>query len=81
MRLTKLGRGRAEMRVKVMNQLTQDDGVAHGGVAAALIDSAVGLALCTMLKLQEFITTVELKVNFIAPAQPGFLKASGHILH
>jgi len=81
MRLTKLGRGRAEMRVKVMNQLTQDAGVAHGSVAAALIDSAVGLALCTLLKSQEVISTVELKVNFIAPAQPGFLKASGHILH
>jgi acyl-CoA thioesterase len=81
MHLTKLGRGRAEMRVKVMNQLTQDAGVAHGGVVAALIDSAVGLALCTMLKSQELITTVELKVNFIAPAQPGFLKASGYILH
>lgn len=81
MHLTKLGKGRAEMRVKVMNQLTQDAGVAHGGVVAALIDSAVGLALCTMLKSQELITTVELKVNFIAPAQPGFLKASGYILH
>lgn len=81
MRLTKLGRGRAEMRVKIGKRLTQDAGLAHGGVAAALIDSAVGLALCTMLTSQEFVTTVELKVNFIAPAKPGVLKASASVLH
>jgi uncharacterized protein (TIGR00369 family) len=79
--LTKLGAGRAEIRVKVTKRLTQDAGVAHGGVAAALIDSAVGLALCTMLHAGESITTVELKVNFTAPAQLGLLKASGRIIH
>lgn len=81
MHLTRLGAGRAEIRIKVTKRLTQDAGVAHGGVAAALIDSAVGLALCTMLDAEEFITTVELKVNFTAPAQLGLLKASGHIIH
>jgi uncharacterized protein (TIGR00369 family) len=79
--LTKLGPGSAEIRVKVTKRLTQDAGVAHGGVAAALIDSAVGLALCTMLRAEESITTVELKVNFTAPAQLGLLKASGRIIH
>jgi acyl-CoA thioesterase len=69
------------MRVKIGKRLTQDAGLAHGGVAAALIDSAVGLALCTMLTSQEFVTTVELKVNFIAPAKPGVLKASASVLH
>jgi len=81
MHLTRLGTGRAEIRINVTRRLTQDAGVAHGGVAAALVDSAVGLALCTMLDAEEFITTVELKVNFTAPAQLGLLKASGHIIH
>ncbi len=69
------------MRVNVRKQLTQDAGVAHGGVAAALIDSAVGLALCTMLNSQEIITTVELKVNFTAPAKPGVLRVAAKIVH
>ncbi|MGA2789747.1 MAG: PaaI family thioesterase [Candidatus Bathyarchaeia archaeon] len=81
MHLTRLGTGRAEIRINVTRRLTQDAGVAHGGVAAALIDSAVGLALYTMLDAEEFITTVELKVNFTAPAQLGLLKASGQIIH
>ncbi len=79
--LRNLGPGRAEIEVKVGKHLTQSGGVAHGGVAAALVDSAVGLALCTMLRSRELITTVELKVNFIAPAKPGLLRASGNILH
>lgn len=69
------------MRLRVAKRLTQDAGVAHGGVAAALVDSAVGLALCTLVKSRELITTVELKVNFIAPAKPGVLRAQGRILH
>jgi acyl-CoA thioesterase len=81
MRLTQLKRGRSEIKIKITKRLTQDSGVGHGGVAAALIDSAVGLALCTLLDFQESITTVELKVNFIAPAQQGFLRAVGRIIH
>ncbi len=79
--LRKLGLGRAEIQVKVGKHLTQGSGVAHGGVASALADSAVGLALCTLLKSREVITTVELKVNFLAPAKPGILTASGSIIH
>jgi uncharacterized protein (TIGR00369 family) len=79
--LTKVGWGSAEIRLKVKKGLTQSAGFAHGGVSAALIDSAVGLALCTMLDQRDLITTVELNVNFIAPAGPGVLTTRGRILH
>jgi len=81
LRLTKLGYGQSEMQVMVTRGLTQDVGVAHGGVAASLIDSVVGLAVCTVLDGRELITTVEMKVNFIAPAKPGLLRAKGKIIH
>jgi acyl-CoA thioesterase len=80
-KLTGLSWGRSEARLVVSEKLTQDEGVAHGGVAASLVDSAVGLALCTMLCSQEPIATVELSVNFIASAKPGLLIARGRILH
>jgi len=79
--LTKLHFGASEIRVKVTKELTQSVGFAHGGVAASLVDSAVGLALCTLLQPRESVTTIELKVNFIAPAKPGLLKAKGRIIH
>ena len=78
--LTKLGLGSSEIRVNVTKGLTQSAGFAHGGVAASLVDSAVGLALCTLLRYRESITTIELKVNFVAPAKPGLLKAKGRII-
>ena len=80
-KLTKLAWGRSELRLVVGKQLTQDTGIAHGGVAASLVDSVVGLALLTMLRSHEPIATVELKVNFIQPAEPGLLIAEGKILH
>jgi len=82
-RLTKLGWGRSEVRMRVGRELTQQTGVAHGGVSASLIDSAVGLALCTMIEYGSAITitTIDLQVNFTAPAKPGSLTARGRIIH
>jgi len=61
--------------------LTQQAGFAHGGVSASLIDSAVGLALCTMIDHGSAITTIDLQVSFLAPAKPGSLTARGRIIH
>ena len=79
--LTELDWGSAEIQLKVTRKLTQSAGFAHGGVTAALVDSAVGLALCSMVSPQDSITTIELHVNFIAPAKLGLLKTRGLILH
>jgi len=79
--LTKLGWGRSEVKMRVGRKLTQQTGLAHGGVSASLIDSAVGLALCTMIDYGSAITTIDLQVNFIEPAKPGSLTARGRIIH
>lgn len=39
------------------------------------------MALCTMVDPRVLVTTVELNVNYIAPAELGILKARGRILH
>ena len=80
-RLTKVAWGHSEIRMRVGSRLTQPEGFAHGGVSAALIDSAVGLALCTMIDRGRPITTIDLQVNFLAPAKPGSLTARGKIVH
>jgi uncharacterized protein (TIGR00369 family) len=79
--LVKASWGRAEIQVTVSTRLTQSVGFAHGGVTASLVDSAIGLALCTMLDRKVLITTVDLTVNFIAPARLGVLRARGRIIH
>ena len=65
----------------VKRELTQDWSVAHGGAVTSLIDSAVGIALVTMLGSRDLIATVELKVNFLAPAKLGLVKVIGRIIH
>jgi uncharacterized protein (TIGR00369 family) len=80
MRLTKLNPGRAEMRMRISKKLTQDTGIAHGGVIAALVDSVIGFALWSLVKQTDQIVTIELKVNYLAPARPGLIKATGKIL-
>jgi len=67
--------------MKVGKEVTQLAGFAHGGVSAALIDSAVGLAICTMIDQRSEITTIDLQVNFLAPADPGSLTARGRVVH
>jgi len=42
-------------------------GVVHGGLAAALLDSALGCAVNTMARRGQVFTTLELKVNFTRP--------------
>jgi uncharacterized protein (TIGR00369 family) len=58
-------------------------GSVHGGVAATLLDSAMGCAVQTMLPPGVGYTTLELKVNYIRPmaAGQGPVLAEGRIVH
>ena len=40
-------------------------GLNHGGVAATLLDSAMGCAIHTTLKAGSGFTTLEIKVNYV----------------
>jgi uncharacterized protein (TIGR00369 family) len=42
-------------------------GVVHGGLAATLLDSAIGCALQTKAPPGSFFTTIEIKVNYVRP--------------
>ena len=51
-------------------ELAQEYGVVHGGFLAALADTAAVYALLPKLKPGERMTSIEFKVNFLAPADP-----------
>ena len=61
-------------------ELTQGMGFIHGGVITTLCDTSVAVALFTMIEDDEKILTIELKVNFIAPAD-GNIRSTAKILH
>jgi uncharacterized protein (TIGR00369 family) len=58
-------------------------GSVHGGIAATLLDSAMGCAIHATLPKGRFYTTVELKVNYVRAitAATGPIRAIGEVIH
>jgi uncharacterized protein (TIGR00369 family) len=44
-------------------------GTVHGGILSAVVDSAMGCAVLSMLDAGEWCASLELKVNFLAPVR------------
>ncbi len=58
-------------------------GVVHGGLAATLLDSAMGCAVHTTLPAGAGYTTLEIKVNFVRPltAETGAVRCEARVIH
>ncbi len=68
--LRSFDRGSATVAMPSGESLTQEYGVVHGGLLATLADTAAVYALHPFLEPGERMTSIELKVNFLAPATP-----------
>ncbi len=53
----------------------------HGGAIASLADSAAAWATIGSAGLKALPVTVEMKINFLAPVESGFLIAEARIVH
>jgi len=60
--------GRAEVALTRRDDLVQFFGHFHGGVITALADQAAGIAVTSSLPAGRIGVTVEIKVNFLSPA-------------
>lgn len=58
-------------------------GVVHGGLAATLLDTAIGCAMQTQAPPGYFYTTIELKINYVRPLLAGMGRVFGEatVLH
>ncbi len=72
------GLGTASM--KIQEHHLQDSGVVQGGLITTLVDYAFYRAVKSGLRPGERSVTVELKVNFIAPAANGELTATARVV-
>jgi uncharacterized protein (TIGR00369 family) len=77
MSLASLSWGEAVLRIGVEHKHLQPFGVAHGGVCAALVDAAAFWAVFSQVPEKRLLTTVELKLNFLAPVFNGDLVGTG----
>jgi uncharacterized protein (TIGR00369 family) len=66
--ITALAPGECEGTLPRREDLLQQHGFLHGGVVAAIADTACGYAAFTLFPPAAAILTVEMKVNFLSPA-------------
>jgi uncharacterized protein (TIGR00369 family) len=81
MELITLDDGVGELRLELQPHHLNPGGIAHGGVATAMLDAAIGLALRTKLGMERTHVTVELHVNYLRPVATGTVVARGHAVH
>lgn len=74
-----LGLGYAHFVMPFQPELANSIGLLQGGMIAALADEAVAYALWSLVPAGELISTVELKVNFLAPVRQGPIAAKARI--
>ena len=71
--------GRAVVSLQAEEWHLNASGTVHGGVVATLIDVAMAEALNTMTEEDEQPFTIEVKVNYMEPAQQGTLTATAQV--
>jgi len=79
-RIVKVEPGFAEVAVTRRDDLVQFFGHFHGGVISSLADHAAGIAVSSGLPKGRIGVTVELKVNFLSPADRNELVARAKTL-
>ena len=67
---------RLDMDVK--HEHTNVHRIAHGGVAATMIDTAMGIACFTC---DKGVVTLEMNLSFISPVCEGRVYAEGEVIH
>ena len=73
------GRSRVEFQAK--EEFYNPAGVVQGGFLAAMLDDTMGPAAASTVGPLEHVTTVEMKISFIRPAQAGKLIGDGRVVH
>lgn len=81
--LAELEEGRAVFTVEPAEFHYNPIGVVHGGLAATLLDSAMGCAVHSMLPVGAGYTTLEIKVNYVRAmtAETGLVRCEAQVIH
>jgi uncharacterized protein (TIGR00369 family) len=78
--IDKAERGRVTIRMPVEELHRQVYGVVHGGVLAALADTAGGLATYMDCPRGTRVATVEMKINFLEAVEAGTVFAEAEVV-
>ncbi len=80
MKIKELEWGTSVLEVKLAEKHLQPFGYVHGGAIASVMDAATFWAVFPRVKDGMGLTTVEIKVNYLAPVQKGRLVVKGRCI-
>jgi uncharacterized protein (TIGR00369 family) len=78
--LAEASSGRAVLHMRVDARHKQLHGVVHGGVLAALADTAGGLASYMSMPRGTRIATIEMKINYLEGVEAGIVEADARVV-
>ena len=83
LRVTDVAEGRITMTAELQPEFENGLGIAHGGFAATMLDTALSCAVNTVMPAGKIFTTLEMKINFIRPVtrQSGAVNCTGTVVH
>lgn len=80
MKIDEAAEGRAILTMPFTVKLSQGVGFMHGGAITALADTAVAMAIKSMLPEGSNFVTMDLGLKFHAPVRSGLVKAEARIV-
>ena len=80
MDIVSLEPGRSVLKINLQEKHLQPYGIVHGGVYSSMIDAACFWAGYTEIEEHLGLTTVEMKLNYLAPASSGVFMAQGRVV-
>jgi 1,4-dihydroxy-2-naphthoyl-CoA hydrolase len=72
--------GKLWCRATIGDELLTPFGNVHGGALAAIVDHITGIVVYPLMKRGQWAATTEIKLNYIAPVQPGVLETESTVL-
>lgn len=81
MRTEHAGDGSATMRLDVTDQHHNPNGVVHGAVLFALVDTAMGAATMSVLSPGQLCASADVQLRFCRPLHDGTITATARVLH
>jgi uncharacterized protein (TIGR00369 family) len=80
MELESLAPGEATVVFTPRPELFNVSGVVHGGILATIVDSAILQAVRTLIGPDDRPTTLELKLNYLAPGKSASFRCVGKVV-
>ena len=78
-KLTIVRPGFCEIELPRRAEILQQHGFIHGGIVGMIADSAAGYAAYSLFPADATVLTVEYKMNLMAPADAGLLRARAQV--